>query len=139
MSTEPKAIMRTENDGMAAPASAQPASHWLYNPDVDVLERGDEYIIALDLPGVPQDQIELTVENWTLTVRGRVSQRYPRDGQVIRCEYGLGDYYRQFRLGESIDPERISAEWANGTLTIHLPKAQSAQARQVPIQQGRAE
>ena len=137
MTPEPKAIMKSQSETVPVPASEPAASQWLYNPDADIFERGDEYIMTLDLPGVAHDQIELTVENWTLTIRGRVPQRYPRDGQVIRCEYGIGDYYRQFRLGESLNPDRITAEWSDGTLTVHLPKATAAQSKKIAIQQAK--
>jgi HSP20 family protein len=52
----------------------------------------------------------------------------------LLCEYGIGNFYRTFRVSEQVDPDRIHAEYSNGVLTLHLPKAESARPRRIPVQ-----
>ncbi len=100
-------------------------------PPVDIYEQGDDLVVVADLPGVDRDGLKVRVDEDLLTIEGHVSKGSASD-QVLR-EYELVDYYRQFRLSEEIDPERISAELKHGVLTLVLPKAEVAKPRQIEV------
>jgi HSP20 family molecular chaperone IbpA len=123
-----------------APAAAasnvvdsRPADGWSYHPDVDIVSQTGEITISLDMPGVGRDAFDITFENGTLMVHGRVAERVPQNAAFLRREYGVGDYYRSFRIGEEIDAEAISAECAQGVLTIHLPKREAARPKKIAV------
>lgn len=100
-------------------------------PPVDIFESKNELTVMADLPGVEKDGLNVHVEEDVLTIEGRV-RHDSRKGSVLN-EYDLVDYWRQFRLSEEIDAERISAELKHGVLTLRLPKAEPAKPRQIEI------
>jgi HSP20 family protein len=104
-----------------------------YRPNVDIFEQADELLVLADLPGAKSDQIDMKFENGVLTLHAAVPARQSEDQQYLLREYGVGDYYRTFQISESIDAGHISAEYANGVLTLHLPKAESTKPRKITI------
>lgn len=103
-----------------------------YRPDVDILEGDDELTIKADVPGVKAEDIGIDFEDGTLTIRAKVQPRQDGTEYLIR-EYGIGDYYRSFRVSETIDASKISAEYADGVLTLHLPKSESSKPRKIGV------
>jgi HSP20 family protein len=104
----------------------------LYRPDVDIVEKQDELLLIADMPGTSPEDLEVRFENGTLTIYGRVKERQPQDVYLLR-EYGIGDFFRTFQVNETIDPERISAEYRDGVLTLHLPKVEAAKPRKIQV------
>src|SRR5436305_14037670 len=110
--------MTTETTQQGATAEMTGPEHTrsgqVYRPDVDILEKGDELLILADMPGVKPDDIDVKFEDGTLTIYGRVTNgRLERENFLLR-EYGVGDYYRTFRINEPIDPGKISAAMTEG-------------------------
>ena len=103
-----------------------------YRPNVDILERGDELIVMADVPGTSAEQISIDFEDGTLTIHAKVPTRDAPDEYLAR-EYGIGDYYRTFRVSEAIDASKISAGYADGVLTLHLPKTEAVRARKISV------
>jgi HSP20 family protein len=104
-----------------------------YRPNVDILEQADELVVLADMPGAKGDAIDLNFEEGTLEIRAAVA---PRRGDGETCllrEYGVGDYYRSFQISESIDAGKITAEYADGVLKLHLPKAESLKPRKIAV------
>jgi HSP20 family protein len=93
-----------------------------YTPNVDIVETSNEFLVLADMPGVAPDAIDIQYEQGVLTMQGRVEPRQEEDktGYLLR-EYGVGDYYRSFRLGEGIDPAQIEARLKDGVMELHLP------------------
>jgi len=108
----------------------------LYRPLVDILEDKDELILVADLPGTRGDSIDINFEDGVLTIQGQVEPRYHPDQQFLLVEYGLGDFYRTFRVSEQIDSSRIHAQYADGVLTVHLPKVEAAKPRKIEVRAG---
>lgn len=104
-----------------------------YQPRADIWETPEEYLIELDVPGVRADQVELNYNQGVLTLDAHVPARQPEKVEWLRCEYGIGSFRRNFRVGEEIDSNAIYAEMANGVLTVHLPRTQQARARRIPL------
>lgn len=100
-------------------------------PPVDIFESQDALTVVADLPGVEKNGLNVRVDEDVLTIEGRV-RHADHKGNLLN-EYDLVDYWRQFRLSEEIDAERISAEIKHGALTLRLPKAEPAKPRQIQI------
>jgi len=106
----------------------------VYRPHVDIVEEGEELTIIADMPGAKSDSIDLNFEDGLLTIQGKVAPRYGETANFLLCEYGIGDFYRTFRVSEQVDANRIHAEYGNGVLRVHLPKAMAARPRKIEVQ-----
>jgi HSP20 family protein len=111
----------------------QTRSGEFYRPAVDILELADELVVHADVPGASSDGIDINFEDGSLTIYAKVADR-PPTGPVLLREYGVGDFRRTFRVSEQIDASRISAQYHDGVLTLHLPKADRARPRKIQVQ-----
>ncbi len=84
-----------------------------------------------DLPGVSREDLDVSVENGLLTIRGRTHHAVP--GDAIYREYELANFFRQFELSDKVDQNKITAELKHGVLTLNLPKAEEAKPRQIEV------
>jgi len=115
-------------------ATEQPTKSGLaYRPNVDILETEHEVTLVLDVPGVERESLEIDFAEGAMTVQARVAQRYAANQRFLLREYGIGSFYRSFQVGEQIDVNGIAAEYADGVLRIHLPKAEAAKPRKIPV------
>ncbi len=105
-----------------------------YRPNVDILEKGDELLVLADIPGASGDDIDVDCEDGTLTIDAKVDVRDDKDAEYLVREYGVGNYHRPFQVSEAIDGQKISAEYADGVLSLHLPKAEAAKPRKISIE-----
>jgi HSP20 family protein len=103
-----------------------------YRPSVDILERSDELVVLADVPGASPGQIDLHFEDGTLTIHAKVQPRNQDVAFLVR-EYGVGDYWRTFQVAETVDAGKITADYADGVLALHLPKPEAAKPRKIPI------
>jgi HSP20 family protein len=103
-------------------------------PPCDVFEDRDSVKIVLEVPGVKPEDVKLTLENTTLTIRGEKKQEAEeRTERVHRYERSYGVFERSFALPSTVDPERIQAHHGEGILTVTLPKAERARPREIPV------
>ena len=102
-------------------------------PPVDVTEDAAGITLYADLPGVSRDKLQLQVETDTLTIDGQVELTLPEGLQSTHTEVGVGRFHRSFTLSKELDTEKITAELANGVLTLRIPKAQHAQPRRIAV------
>jgi HSP20 family protein len=114
----------------AAPESTRGGVY--FTPRVDIYETDRELTLFADLPGVKPDEVDLRYERGELLLHGRVEPRQPGQS-FLANEYEVGDFYRVFTIHESIDAGKISADFKNGVLTVHLPKAEAAQPKQISV------
>ncbi|MFG2577136.1 Hsp20/alpha crystallin family protein [Streptomyces sp. NPDC048481] len=107
---------------------------------MDAYREGEEYVIALDLPGVSPDAIDVDVERNMLTVK---AERRPvakaDDVQMELSERPLGVFSRQVVLADTLDTERIKADYEAGVLTLRIPIAERAKPRKVAVGGGSAQ
>lgn len=103
-------------------------------PPVDVTEDSGGITLHADLPGVSNDKLRLQVEADTLTIDAEVGLTLPEGLQTSHTEVGVGRFHRSFTLSKELDTEKISAQLANGVLTLRIPKAQHAQPRRISIE-----
>jgi len=114
---------------------ARPGQVWV--PALDVVERPDAYLIALEVPGVDPSTVDISFEQNVLTVRGEKQRGLETaknaDARVHASERVSGTFERSIRLPEFVDAENISAETVHGVLYLTVPKAQAARARKIQI------
>ena len=107
-------------------------SSWV--PAVDVREEPDRFVIRADLPGIDPKDIEITMEEGVLTIKGERSiEEESTEGQYHRIERARGTFYRRFSLPDTADPERIEAHGRNGVLEIVIPKQEKVQPRKIEV------
>lgn len=107
-------------------------SHW--RPAVDIKEETNRFLITADLPGVDPKDIEITMENGVLTIKGeRTSEATEEKEGYKRVERVSGTFYRRFSLPDSADAENIEASGKDGVLTITLPKHEKVQPRRIEV------
>lgn len=105
-----------------------------FAPPVDIIERNEEVVLLADLPGVRLEDLDVSVENRTLTLTGeRKELPEYRESTLYRTERPLGRFTRTFSLPATVDVNRITAEHREGVLRITLPKAEDARPRRIEI------
>jgi HSP20 family protein len=118
----------TVNRLLSEPSSARP-----WAPPVDILENENELVIKADVPAVELKDIDIQIENNTLTLRGE-RKFEPNGGGYHRIERGYGSFVRAFTVPSTVDSEKVRADYQNGVLTVTLPKKEAAKPRQVRIE-----
>ena len=104
-------------------------------PPVDIRETENELVVKADVPGVKFEDIDVRLENGTLTLRGERKFEETKDqGGWHRVERAYGTFERSFTLPDSVSPEGVKADYKNGTLTVTLPKKELAKPRQVKVE-----
>ncbi len=106
-----------------------------WRPAVDVDERDREYIVRADLPGVEPKDIEITLDDGLLTLRGeRREEHRETDNGKQRVECFTGSFYRRLTLPDAADSDAVSARFDKGVLEITVPKSEKKKARRIAIQ-----
>ena len=106
----------------------------VYIPQVDIFSAGDDIVILADMPGVAEENIDITLEKDVLTINGYVSNvEDPQGYELAHGEYGIGDYQRSFTLPDEVDRDNIEASLSHGVLRLTLPKAPEAQTRKITV------
>ena len=126
-----EAVSRLQNEPGAGlkPEGAKP-----WNPAVDILETETALVVKADLPDVEQKDIDIQVENGTLSLKGeRKFEKTEEKGGYHRLERSYGSFARYFSLPDTVDVENVKAEYKNGTLTLTLPKKEAAKPRQIKV------
>lgn len=103
-------------------------------PAVDIYETGNELVVKADLPDVNEKDIDVRVENNLLTIRGeRKFEKSVSEENFLRVERTYGTFSRSFSLPNTVNAEKIAAEYENGVLTVTLPKREESKPRQVKV------
>ncbi|MBN1568406.1 MAG: Hsp20/alpha crystallin family protein [Acidobacteria bacterium] len=105
-----------------------------WNPAVDILEKDGNLILRADLPGMTEKEIELKLEGNTLTLKGeRKMDAEDKKNNYHRVESFYGSFIRTFRLPDTVDMEKISADYKNGVLTVTMPQKPEVKPREIPV------
>ncbi len=103
-------------------------------PAIDVSEEKDRIVVKADLPGMKQEDIDLTLDDDILTIRGeRKSETEEKDKNVHRVERTCGAFERSLKLGANVDRDKITADYKNGVLEVAIPKTEESKPRQLKI------
>ncbi|MFN2398922.1 MAG: Hsp20/alpha crystallin family protein [Gemmatimonadaceae bacterium] len=111
----------------------QGAGAW--SPAIDVRENEKELAVEIELPGMKAENVDISVENGVLMVRGEkpASQKEEEDGQWHVTERSYGSFYRALSLPQGVEEDKIEADFADGVLTVRVPKAALPQPRKIRI------
>jgi HSP20 family protein len=100
-------------------------------PAADIYEDEREYLLALDLPGINRERLDVSLDDGRLVIRG---ERPPAEGlNVRRAERPQGRFVRSFSLPDAVDRARITADYKDGVLLLHLPKRAEEQPSRIKI------
>lgn len=115
---------------LSEPASARP-----WAPAVDIRETENALIVKADLPEVDEKDIDIRIENGTLVLKGerKFEKNDTGKGGYHRIERAYGEFARYFSLPETVDAEKVGAEFKNGVLTVTLPKKEAAKPRTIKV------
>ncbi len=106
-----------------------------WSPAVDIREDNHEIALEVELPGIKPSDVEVTAENGVLTIRGekQSTSAEGNEGRYHMVERTYGTFLRAFQLPQGVDENRIEAEFVDGVLTVHVPKAALPQPRRIEI------
>ena len=103
-------------------------------PTVDISETEDEYLIKADLPEVKREDVKITVQERVLTIQGeRAQEREETGNRYHRVERTYGNFARSFTLPDYVDDTKVTAEFKEGVLKLHLPKSEKARPRAIEV------
>jgi HSP20 family protein len=143
MADDPLAALQREMERMfgefsrglgGLPAPMVKTDAW--TPRTDVHETGDQYEVTVELPGVAEKDIECTMSDGVLTIKGeKKSEKEQKEKNTYLRECSYGSFYRAFEMPKDVLAEKISATFANGVLTVKLPRqtAGAGGEKKIPI------
>jgi HSP20 family protein len=104
-------------------------------PPVDIYQNGDhEMVLKAELPDMTRDDIDITIDNGTLTMKGEKKfDPNVKEENFHRVERRYGTFSRSFSLPQTVDPNKVSAEYSNGVLTVRLPLREEAKPRSIKV------
>jgi HSP20 family protein len=113
--------------GFSAPST------WM--PPVDIFQTGDqEIVLKAELPAMSRDDIDINIENFVLTIKGeKKAAAEVKDEQYHHVERRYGAFSRSFSLPQTVDPNRVSAEYKDGVLTVRIPLREEARPRTIKV------
>jgi HSP20 family protein len=113
---------------------SEPASR-PWSPAVDIFETDNELVLKADMPDVDPKNVAIQLENGTLTLKGERKFEEQKNGKGFhRIERSYGSFTRAFSLPETVDGEKVKADYKNGVLTITLPKKEMAKPRTINVE-----
>lgn len=127
-------LFREMNDGDSPLTTAS------FVPAVDIYEDSKKVVLKLEVPGIEEKDLDVRVENNTLTVKGeRKFEKEEKEENFHRIERRYGSFYRAFTLPPTVDTEHIGASYTNGVLKLELSKKPEAQPKQIKVNVGGAQ
>jgi HSP20 family protein len=110
------------------------ATLFKWSPAVDVAEDDKEYLVKADLPDVKKEDVKINIQDGVLVVEGERKQEKEEKGKKFhRIERSYGKFVRQLGVPSDVDAAKVSAEYTDGVLRVHLPKAASAKSASIDV------
>ena len=130
--------LRQAMDRLFEDSFVRPTRAWLTYGEatlpLDVRNEPDELVVDAALPGMKPEDVEITIEQGTLTIRGQVSsERRETEGEYLVQEMRRGEMARTVTLPSGLEPDRATATFENGVLTLRIPRAEEVKPRQIRI------
>lgn len=108
------------------------ARPWLAMP-IEAFRRGDEFMVAVDIPGVPEEDVEVTVERNVVNIRARRGPMHKDGDEILVDERPQGEFTRQLFLGDNLDTGKLGANVDHGVLLLTMPVSEDSKPRRVQI------
>jgi HSP20 family protein len=121
-------------EGAITRLMSEPGAGKLWAPAVDIFETEDAITLKADVPDVKIEDIDIRVENNTLALKGH--RKFEKDETVKgfhRIERSYGEFVRTFALPNSVDSDKVAADYKNGVLSVTLPKKEAAKPKQIKV------
>jgi len=128
--TDTKAIVKVENN--SGWDEALENESWVA-PKANIYETSDNYFLTADMPGVSKSNVKVELEKGSLIVMGRIDFQNYSTRKYILQENELGNFYRKFNLSDSVDSNKIEAQFENGQLVLTLPKHERVKPKNIVI------
>jgi HSP20 family protein len=122
-------VKKNVGPGQVEPAAEKEA----YTPAVDILETPKNVVLFADLPGVPKEALSVTLDQGTLTIRGKGKVELPPNAELRYREVEFGDFSRSFRLGPEVSGEGMEAVFEDGVLRVVFPKSDWASTKKIEV------
>jgi len=120
------------NDIPFSGSTLEGKSNW--TPSVDIVEKDGNLILRAELPGLTEKQIDLKLEGNTLTLKGeRKLENEDKKETYHRVESYYGSFTRSFQLPDTVDADKINADYKNGVLTVTIPQKPEVRPREIPV------
>ena len=101
---------------------------------LDVVADGDDFVVRASMPGVAPENIQVSIEDGVLTVRGETASHFETtEGNYLMRERRSGSFHRSLRLPDTVDQDKAEPRYEHGVLTISLPKAEAKKAKQFEV------
>ena len=114
---------------------SMPAADGVWAPAVDIQETKESFLVTAELPGMKQEDINITIVDNTLTLKGeRRREKEVRDGDYTRIERAYGTFQRSLGLPSVVDAAKVRAKYKDGVLEIELPKKEEAKPKEIRVQ-----
>jgi len=133
LQNEMNRLFEDQLGGDETPENGMVAADW--RPAVDAQEEANQYVITADVPGVDPRDIEVSLDNGVLTIRGeRRRESEEEQASFKRIERVRGTFFRRFTLPDTADAEKVKAKSNNGVLEITIPKQEKVQPRKIEVE-----
>ena len=133
MSQRLNGVLRGRSTPREDREEAMALADWI--PMVDVVETEGEFLLHAELPGVEKKDVKLSIERGILTLAGQRDQPKEEKGRRYhRIERTYGRFARSYTMPELVDEQKLTAEFRNGVLTVHLPKSEKAKPKSIEVQ-----
>ena len=106
----------------------------IWAPAVDIHDTKDALVVTADIPGLTKDQIDVSVDNNVLTIKGeKREEKEEKKKEMVRSERFYGSFQRSFTLPVGIDQTKVNAAYKDGVLEVSIPKKEEAKANQIKV------
>jgi HSP20 family protein len=111
-------------------------NQFTFTPKVDIWETEEEYYLAVEMPGVDENGVDVKLEDGILTILGRVQSETYSGFERTYAEYEIGNFEREFEVANVVDENKIQARIKNGILQLVLPKREAAKPKRIAVSVG---
>lgn len=131
---QPWSLLADLERSIQANTDATPTTGNDWQPDAEIIETQDAFLLSLDVPGVKNVDLEISAENQQLVIKGKRLRVTPEDGaRTHASDRVYGSFSKTYRLPESVDGEQIEARLDEGVLSIALPKREQSKPRKIVV------
>ena len=130
-----QAMDRLLEEAFARGTETRGTGAWLLPMDAYITD--DAIVIRADVPGLSPDDIEITLEGDTLSIRGEIKREEANDRKYVLLERPTGKFERTLTISTPIDHDKVEATFKDGVLTLTLPKAEAVKPRQITVKAGK--